>query len=150
MSREPVTRMLVPTRIEYTVTAGQGTQHFLAALLEKRLLGARCGGCSKVYVPPRGSCPTCALPVSDWVEVSPVGTVTAFSVIRIPFEGQALDPPYACAHVLLDGADVPLLHILGGCDVETVQVGLRVEAVWADIMEPTLASIRYFKPLERS
>jgi uncharacterized OB-fold protein len=150
MSREPVTRMLAPTRIEYTVTAGQGTQIFLEALLEKRLLGARCGGCSKVYVPPRGSCPTCALATSEWVEVAQVGTVTAFSVIRIPFEGQALDPPYACAHVLLDGADVPLLHIVGGCDVDTVQVGLRVEAVWAEPMEPTLASILYFQPVDRS
>jgi uncharacterized OB-fold protein len=148
MSREPVTRMLAPTRIEYTVTAGQGTQIFLEALLEKRLLGARCGGCSKVYVPPRGSCPTCALATAEWVEVAQVGTVTAFSVIRIPFEGQALDPPYACAHVLLDGADVPLLHIVGGCDVDKVQVGLRVEAVWAESMEPTLASIQYFQPVE--
>jgi uncharacterized OB-fold protein len=83
----------------------------------------------------------------EHVEVAQVGTVTAFSVIRIPFEGQVLQPPYACAHVVLDGADVPLLHILGECDVDTVCVGMRVVAVWVDDIQPTLASIRYFKPI---
>jgi uncharacterized OB-fold protein len=68
-------------------------------------------------------------------------------VIRIPFEGQVLDPPYACAHVLIDGADVPLLHILGECPVDEVTVGLRVEAVWATELTPTLGSIRYFRPV---
>ena len=81
------------------------------------------------------------------VELAQIGTVTAFSVIRIPFEGQVLEPPYACAHVLIDGADVPLLHILGECAVDAVAVGLRVEAVWAEQIEPTLASIRYFRPI---
>ena len=149
MSEPPVTRMEAPIRIAYTVWAGQSTQHFLRALQEKRLLGARCGECGKVYVPPRGSCPTCGVAAGEWVEVDQVGTVTAFSVIRLPFQGQFLEPPYACAHVLLDGADVPLLHIVGECDVDAVCVGMRVEAIWADPIEPTLASIRYFRPVEQ-
>ena len=88
------------------------------------------------------------MPPGEEVEVAQVGTVTAFSVIRIPFEGQVLDPPYACAHVQLDGADTPLLHIIGECPVDDVQIGLRVQAVWADVIEPTLASILYFKPVD--
>jgi hypothetical protein len=75
------------------------------------------------------------------------GTVTTFSVVRIPFEGQLLAPPYACAHVVLDGADVPLLHIIGECDVDLVRIGMRVEPVWASPIEPTLASVRYFRPV---
>ena len=112
-------------------------------------MGRRCPACEAVFVPPRGSCPTCAEAPADEVEVAQVGTVTAFSVIRIPFEGQVLDPPYACAHVQLDGADTPLLHIIGECPVDDVRIGLRVAAVWADVIEPTLASILYFKPVER-
>ena len=34
-------------------------------------------------------------------------TVTTFCVVDIPFEGQLVKPPYACAHILLDGADGP-------------------------------------------
>ena len=138
--------MRAPTRIEYTVYAGAITADFLRDLQLQKIVGRRCPECSKVYVPPRGACPTCGVAVRDAVPVAQQGTVTAFSVIRIPFEGQVLEPPYACAHVLLDGADVPLLHIIGECPVDDVRVGLRVEATWADPIEPTLASIRYFRP----
>ena len=144
---DPVTMLYAPTRVEYTVWAGSITRSFLEGILQKRLVGRRCPSCTKVYVPPRGACPLCGVALAEAVELPQIGTVTAFSVIRIPFHGQVLDPPYACAHVLIDGADVPLLHILGECDVDTVDVGMRVEAVWAEKPEPTLASIRYFRPL---
>jgi hypothetical protein len=143
---DPVTRILSPTRIEYTVWAGSITGQFLRGLQQRKLIGYGCIACKKVYIPPRGSCPTCGEAVTEPVEVAQTGTVTAFSVIRIPFQGQVLEPPYACAHILLDGADVPLLHILGECDVDRVRVGLRAEAVWAEVIEPTLASVRYFRP----
>jgi uncharacterized protein len=146
--QEPVTMMRSPTRLEYTVWAGDITRDFLAGIMERKLIGKRCPGCRKVFVPPRGSCPTCGVAVTEAVELPQRGTVTAFSVIRIPFEGQVLDPPYACAHVMIDGADVPLLHILGECPVDEVAVGLRVEAVWVEKLEPTLASIRYFRPIQ--
>ena len=142
----PVTRMTVPTRLDYEVCAGTVTQQFLEGIVEGRLVGRRCGTCEKVYIPPRGSCPTCARACEEPVEVSQTGTVTTFSVIRIPFEGQMLTPPYACAHIVLDGADVPLLHIVGDCDPNEVRVGMRVTAVWADPIEPTLASVLYFRP----
>jgi uncharacterized OB-fold protein len=143
-----VTGFRSPVRIAYEVTAGTVTSRFLDGILQGRLEGRRCPACRKVYIPPRGSCPTCAVPTSEPVDVGPRGTVTTFSVIRIPFEGQILQPPYACAHVLLDGADVPLLHIVGDCDVDSIRMGMRVEAVWADVLEATLSSIRYFQPVD--
>ena len=143
-----VTLIKSPTVLRYEVTAGEVTTRFLSGILQKKLLGQRCPACQKVYLPPRGSCPTCAVPTTDAVEVGPRGTVTTFSVVRLPFEGQILPPPYACAHVVLDGADVPLLHIVGDCDVNTVRIGMRVEAVWAAVIEPTLASVLYFRPID--
>lgn len=142
----PVPLLKMPIRLDYLVRAGRITRVFLEALLEKRLVGFRCPSCRKVYVPPRGACPMCAVALDEVVELGQRGTVTTFSVVRMPFEGQQLTPPYACAHVLVDGADVPLLHIVGDCTPEQVHVGLRVEAVWADPVEPTLASIRCFRP----
>ena len=137
-----------PIRLEYTFTAGEAQSRFLRGLAEGKLIGQRCPSCRKVYIPPRGSCPTCAVPTHEAVEVGPRGTVTTFSVVRIPFEGQLLPPPYACAHVVLDGADVPLLHIIGECDVDVVRIGMRVEPVWAETLAPTLASVRYFRPVD--
>lgn len=145
---EPVTRFKAPTRIDYVVRAGAITRTFLEGILDKRLLGLRCPECTKVYIPPRGSCPTCAVKPSEVVELAQKGTVTTFSVIRIPFEGQLLDPPYACAHIVLDGADVPLLHIVGDCPPDQVRMGMRVQAVWEDPPRPTLESVRYFRPID--
>ena len=136
-----------PVRIAYTVRASDTTAAFLAAILDRRLVGSRCPSCTQVHVPPRGVCPLCAVRTAEFVPVGPHGTVTTFSIVRIPFEGQRIEPPYACAHVLLDGADAPLLHIVGGCPVDAVHVGMRVEPVWSAEPEPSLASIRYYRPL---
>lgn len=143
---DPVTRFKAPVRLDYTVTAGSVTADFLEAILQKKLVGRRCPKCECVYLPPRSACPTCAVITTEQVPVGPGGTVTTFSVIRFPFEGQVLEPPYACAHILLDGTDTPLLHIVGNCDVDEMRMGMRVVAKWADELIPSLAAVRYFEP----
>ena len=145
---DPITRLKAHTRLSYEVYAGTNTAQFLDAIMDGRLEGRQCPVCLKVYVPPRGSCPTCIVALGKGVPVGPGGTVTTFSVIRIPFEGQVLTPPYACAHILMDGADVPLLHIVGGCEVDSVRIGMRVGPMWAEDLKPTLASIHYFHPID--
>lgn len=148
MSDEPITRVKCPTRLTYVVTPGRVTDSFLRHILERRLVGRRCPACEKVYLPPRGSCPTCAVPCTTEVEVAHTGVVTTFSVIRFPFEGQLLPPPYACAHILIDGTDVPMLHLIGECPPAEVRMGMRVEAVWSEVPAATLASIRFFRPID--
>ncbi len=148
MSDEPITGFRSPFRAEYVVHAGATTAAFLRGILEGKLLGRRCPVCLMVYVPPRSSCPTCAVPCDEVVEVLDRGTVTTFSVIRFPFAGQVLEPPYAAAHILLDGTDTPLLHIVGDVDVDSIRMGMRVGAVWQDPPVPSMASIRYFEPID--
>jgi uncharacterized OB-fold protein len=144
---EPVKRIKVPVRLEYTIRAGETLARFLAGLVEGRLLGRRCPGCKKVYVPPRGACPTCALPPGDEVAVADTGTVTTFCVVNVPFEGQTMKLPYVYASVLLDGTDMPLLHLVDVPATEA-RMGMRVRAEWVAPAErrPTLESIRWFRP----
>src|SRR5690606_6749383 len=104
MSGDPVTRIETPIRLDYTVTAGTHLTSYLRGLAQRRILGARCGECAKVYVPSRGSCPTCGVPTQGEVEVADRGTVTTFCIINIPFGRMPFPPPYAAAAVLLDGA----------------------------------------------
>ena len=142
---EPVRRIKTPVRLEYTVTAGPTLSRFLAGLVEGRLLGRRCPGCGKVYLPPRGACPTCALPMGDEVVVSDSGTVTTFCIVNVPFEGQTMKLPYVYASVLLDGADLPMLHLVNA-PAHEARMGMRVRAEWVPAGErrPTLESIRWF------
>jgi len=144
---EPVRRIKAPVRFEYTVQAGKTLSRFLAGLVEGRILGRRCPSCQKVYVPPRGACPTCALPPGDEVEVKDTGTVTTFCVVNVPFEGQTMKLPYVYAAVLLDGADIPMLHLVNA-PADEARMGMRVRAEWAapGQRRPTLESIQWFSP----
>ena len=137
-----------PVRLEYTVYPGRAQSRFFAGMAEGRLLGQRCPDCAKVYVPPRGSCPTCGVATDEEVHVSDRGIVTTFCIVNVPFMGQAVRPPYVCASILLDGADIPLFHLVQESAVEDVRMGMRVEAVWVPRAElaPTMESIRHFRP----
>jgi len=143
---DPIKRISVPVRLEYTIGAGPTLSRFLAGLVEGRLLGRRCPGCKKVYVPPRGACPTCALPPGEEVPVADAGVVTTFCIVNVPFEGQTMKLPYVYASILLDGADIPLLHLVN-VPAEEARMGMRVQAEWAAPSErrPTLESIRWFR-----
>jgi len=147
---EVVKSILTPVRLEYTYPAGSASRRFLRGIAEGRILGQRCPGCRKVYVPARGSCPRCALPTEEEVQVSDEGTVTTFCIVRVPSENLSVAPPFACAHILLDGADVPFFHVISECPNEKVRMGMRVQAVWVPKQElaPTLRSIRWFRPID--
>jgi uncharacterized OB-fold protein len=152
MSDDIVYSLVTPVRLEYTFRAGQAQTRFLRALAEGRIVGQRCPVCAKVYVPPRGSCPTCAVATRDEVELKGTGTVTSFCIVNLPFAGQAVKPPYASVSVLLDGADIPLFHLVQEIPTEDVRMGLRVEAVWAPREEwgPGMENIRHFRPTGES
>lgn len=145
---EPIKLIKTPVRLEYTVTAGEALSRFLRGIMEKRLLGERCPVCSKVYVPPRGACPTCAVSTRDVVELKETGTVTTFCVVNVPVEGKQIELPYVVASIVLDGADIEIFHLIREIPAKDVRMGLRVQAVWVppEKMGPTLESISHFKP----
>jgi uncharacterized OB-fold protein len=147
-TESPVTLVPSPVQLDYTITAGHHLSTYLRALAERRIVGGRCSVCTKVYLPPRGACPTCGVPADAELDVSDHGTITTFCIIRIPFDAAPFPPPYAAVAVLLDGADMPIFHLVRGIPPEEVRMGMRVRAVWVPDAElaPTLASIRWFEP----
>ncbi len=145
---DPVKIIRTPSRLEYTYTAGIATSRFLRGMAEGRIMGQRCPQCGKVYIPPRGSCSVCAVATEEEVELSNKGTVTTFCIVNIPSQGLSVPVPYVCADIMLDGADVPFMHIIQECPTEDVRMGMRVEAVWADPdkLQTSVESIRHFRP----
>ena len=146
--QEPVTMITSPVHLHYMHSASPEESRYLRGLTEGRLLGQRCPACGKVYVPPRGACPTDGVPTEEEVELADTGTVTTFCIVNVPFLGQRITPPYVSAYVLLDGADIPFLHLVLGCAAEEVRMGMRVRAVWKPRAEwgPTLQNIDHFTP----
>ncbi|MGW0773455.1 Zn-ribbon domain-containing OB-fold protein [Streptomyces sp. NPDC002835] len=128
----PVTGIVAPARLDYTYTPGRAQSAHLAALAEHRTVGERCPSCRKVYVPPRGACPTCGVATGEQVEVGPRGTVTTFCIVNIKAKNLDIEVPYVYAHIALDGAGLALHGRIGGIPYDRVRLGLRVEPVWRE------------------
>jgi uncharacterized OB-fold protein len=146
--KDPVTMLVVPTTIEIQHTASLPESTFLRALEEGKLVGSRTGSTGKVYFPAREADPGTGLATTEFVELPDKGTVTTFAIINIPYAGQRIKPPYVAAYVLLDGADIPFLHLILEIDAADVRMGMRVEAVWKPRDEWGLGidNIDHFRP----
>ncbi len=147
---EPILYIKTPIRLEYDHSAGVATTDFLRGLEKRKILGARTGPDAPVLVPPRGADPRTSELAREMVEVSDKGTVVTFSVIRVPSQNISFELPYVCISVLLDGAGVPMFHVLQNCDLDDVRIGMRVQAKWVADAElaPDIGSIEYFEPLD--
>jgi hypothetical protein len=146
--QEPVTMIVTPIEMTIQHTASHEESAYLRAIAEGKLLGAKTGENGKVYFPPHGADPATGRPTTDFVELPDKGTVTTFAIINIPFQGQRIKPPYVAAYVLLDGADIPFLHLVADIDAHEVRMGMRVEAVCKPREEWGFGidNIEYFRP----
>ncbi|MFB7499687.1 Zn-ribbon domain-containing OB-fold protein [Streptomyces sp. NPDC056161] len=129
---DPVTGIVAPARLDYTYTPGRAQSAYIEALAEHRTVGERCPSCRKVYVPPRGACPTCGVATAEQVEVGPRGTVTTYCIVNIKARNLDIEVPYVYAHIALDGAGLALHGRIGGIPYDRVRMGLRVEPVWTE------------------
>jgi uncharacterized protein len=144
----PITMIITPVRLRIQHSASAEESRYLIGLSEGKVIGQRCPACGKVYVPPRGACPTDGVPTTTDVELPDVGTVTTFCVVNVPFQGQRVPSPYVAASVLLDGADIAFQHLILGCEPDEVRMGMRVRAVWKPREEwgTTAENISHFEP----
>ncbi len=144
---EPVRSVRTTARLDYEFTAGHASSQFLRGITQKKIIGQRAPG-GKVYVPPRGADPELGQATTEEVEVAQVGTVTSFCVVNLQFYGSVMEIPYVSALILLDGADLSIMHLIQEVPADQVRIGMRVEAVWRDDadLEPTLESIKWFRP----
>ncbi len=124
-------------------------------LNEEKLMGSRCKGCGKQYVPPRSICINCYKIGMEWVEMQGKGRLAAFTCINIPppfmiAQGYSRKNPYCTGVVeLAEGAKVDAR--IEGVDCtkpEDIKVGmpLRVKFLHrgeGDNMETYLA----FEPI---
>ncbi len=145
---EAVTGVITPVSLDYDYAASPEESLFYRGLNEGRIMGQRCPTCEKVYIPPRSACPADGTPTAEEIELSHTGTVTTFCIVNVPFLGQKIIPPYVSAYVLLDGADIAVLHLILGVPADEVRMGMRVKAVWKPKDEWTfsLENIDHFSP----
>ena len=147
---ENVEMLRTLVRCEYEYTPGRAATRFLKAIAQKRLVGQRCPETGRVYLPPRGSSPTHGVPTEEEVEVADKGTVVSYCIVRVPSATIEVELPYVAANILLDGADIAFQALLREVDLDTLRMGMRVQAVWVEDaqLSTTFENIKWFVPID--
>jgi len=135
----------VTVAFDYTRSTGPVLGRFLTGLRDGVVVGGRTSE-GKVVVPPLEFDPVTHEPTTDFVEVAPTGTVTSWTWVPEPVKDQPFDRPFAFALVLLDGADVPILHALDVSSPDQVATGMRVQVRWAEERVGAITDL-VFEPL---
>jgi uncharacterized OB-fold protein len=134
----PVTSVATELRLPFRSSAGALQSRFQDAVRQGEIRSNRCPSCQRVYVPPRSFCARCACACEGWMLLPDTGALVTYVVVNVPFHGQEIEIPYVLGNILLDGASMDFLHLLGttGADGklvaprQTPRIGARVRAVW--------------------
>ena len=87
----------------YKYSYGQQSRFFREIRENRKIYGARCPECSKVYCPPRAHCSLCYQP-TEWVPLEGTGIIKAFTVQYYTTSSFIKKVPFICAYVQLDGS----------------------------------------------
>jgi len=107
------------------------------------LIGTECTNCGKKFYPPRNLCPECRRKsrISE-VELGEEGTVISYTVIHDASEPYKLQKPYVVGLVKLNSGPTVTSQIV--CDPESVEIGMRVRAVFRKYGEDGEDGIIYY------
>ncbi len=99
---------------------------FVQGLEQGNLLGLVCNSCGAATCPPLGVCRACGAQDQRVAEMSGVGTVRTFTVVRVAPEGRT--PPYVVAMVELDEGPWVMgnLEDLASADMDVIGKKVKV------------------------
>ena len=105
-----------------------------------RFEGAKCKECGKVFFPPRLICPGCKSREFEKIQLKKEGKLLTYTIIRVPPSQFVDQAPYAMGVVeLADG--VKLLTQIADCDLEKIDIGMKVRVEFRKIYDEGNAGI---------
>jgi len=114
------------------------TQPFWEAAAARKLVMQRCDACGSFVWCPRPACAECGSDKLEWTQVSGLGHVYSFTVIREVVgrggRGFEKDIPYVVAWVDLEEGPRFVTNIVG-CPVDEVEIGMPVEVIFEEAGE---------------
>jgi len=141
----------VPARweIPFVLDVGETTSRFLTELRDNaRIMATKCPQCGRILLPPRSFCERCFVPMNEWVELEPKGTLEAFTIVSKEYSFSGMpQPPYVLCLVKLGKASTAIPQLLLGVDLsdpkktaQDLKVGMPVRAVFKDKREARIDS----------
>jgi uncharacterized protein len=138
----------IPDKMEvvFKYSYGRQSRFFRELRMNRKIYGARCVQCGKVFCPPRSDCHLCYKP-TEWVPLDGTGVIKACTVQYYTTSVFIKKVPFICAYVQLDGTDSLLMTNMEVEDVSRIKVGTRVRAVFRDERHGSVTDF-YFRPVE--
>jgi uncharacterized OB-fold protein len=133
--------------VENRYTYGLAGEKFFRTIKdEARILGTHCPECNHTYVPAAAFCERCMAKLDEWVDVGTVGEVVTFTFLNVGLDGKPLEKPEIIAFIRF--GDGGLIHRLAEIELEQVEIGLLVQAVFKPKSRRvgSILDIRHFKP----
>jgi uncharacterized OB-fold protein len=137
--------------IDYKVRLGKAWSRFMRGLQNQELWATRTDDGARTYLPPQTYDEATFEPITQWVQVEPVGTLRASTIVYQGFDGGP-NAPYAVGAIEIDGTNSLLMHFVGGIDLTDpdsaraqLRSGTRVRAVWAEQRTAAITDIAYFQ-----
>lgn len=124
--------------IPYTLTPGRAVGVFLAEVANKRIVGSRFKEAGTVVAPAQDFCPRSGESDPELVEAPHTGEITGFTETEAG----------VIALIRIDGSDFDFAHRIVDADLGSLEIGMRVEAVWSD--GQGIMAIAGFKPAPQS
>lgn len=139
----------IPDKMDviYKYSYGQQSRFFRELRENKKIYGAKCNQCSKVYCPPRATCSFCYEP-TEWVPLEGTGIITACTVQYFTTSAFIKKLPFICAYIKLDGTNFIMMTNIEAKDVSQIDVGTRVKAHFREERHGAITDV-YFKPIEQ-
>ena len=125
--------------LSWVYAAGKVGSKYITELRDNaRIMAIKCHQCGRVLLPPRSYCERCFVPLHDWVELKPEGTLEAFTIVTVPFPDER-EPPYIVGYFKIGQASTNIPHFLEGVDLSDIekakseiQIGMRVKVIFRD------------------
>jgi len=150
MADKPVEEELIyksRIKVPYTWSVGKTNSRFLRELRDnKKIFGIKCGECSRVYIPPKKQCPHCFIQNEEWIELPGTGQLASYTIRRYESRAVPQNAPDIYGLIKLDGADNGIVHFLSEVEHDSLEIGMKVEAVFKDKREGHILDIEYFRP----
>jgi len=129
--------------------AGKMGSFFYTTLRDtRRILGVKCEKCNKVFWPPRSTCGRCfsLLSQEDMVEIGPAGALVSFTKVHYSEAVHPRPAPFVYGIVQLDGADTGIAHFIDDSGSISLEIGMRVRAVFSEKRNGNILDIDCFRP----
>lgn len=99
-----------------------------------RLEAASCKWCNKTYFPPRLICANCKSREFTTKQLSDVGRIVSYTIVRVPPSQFTDESPYAVGIIELDGG-VKITSQIVDCDIDRLEIDQKVKIEFRKIQQ---------------